>query len=81
MCVAAKDRAVVSAFPLPPPSPPLLLLCKNVWGNGNDNNFDGSGGSGGATIKDTGGNSGFVGGCAPLFILLGLHAEVLQNIG
>jgi hypothetical protein len=36
MCLAAKDRTLTWAFPLLPP--PLLLLCRNVGGNGNDNN-------------------------------------------
>jgi hypothetical protein len=36
MCLVAKDGTIALAFPLPPP--PLLPLCGNVGGNGNDNN-------------------------------------------
>ena len=40
---------------LPPPLPPLLLLCQNVGGNGKDNNKDGMDGCGGGDgDKDNG---------------------------
>jgi hypothetical protein len=53
MCLLAKDRTVVPAFPLPPPLPLPLPLCQNVGDNGDNNINDSGSSSGGKTPMAT----------------------------